>query len=128
MVLEKLRKPVKIKHGKGGKIKSIMFRKKSHFTPDAEDHIRALSADSYLAIPTGMEDLFSVPIPRNPGELAEKTKGMSRLLREQGASAILSDLSSIPAADLKELDESLRSGEWEFELSMLGHYVLKRKP
>lgn len=128
MVFEKLRNPVKIKLDKEGNITRVTFKKKNPFMPVVREHMEALSAYNYSPATISME-MPQLPImPKDElAKLKAKEDRMNLLLKEHGASAILSDLSSIPADDLKELDDALRSSEWEFRLSMLGHYVLERK-
>jgi len=128
MVLKKLRNPVKIKRGREGNITRVTFKKKNPFMPVVREHMEALSAYNYSPAPISMEMPLPPIMPKDEAaKLKEKEERMNLLLNEHGVSAILSDLSSIPPADLKELDDALRSGEWNFELSMLGHYVLERK-
>ena len=121
------RKSVKIRR-ENGEITRVTFKKKSPFMPVVKEHIGLLSAERYEG--ANYSEIPSMPYTQSKlflSKVEENGNRMGLLLKEHGLSAILSDLSAIPEGDAKELDRALRSGEWEFQLSLLGHYVLERK-
>ena len=113
---------VKIKR-KGGKITELRIGKE-HLTPVAREHYNTLSNAAYEGVQFGPD----LPLPPLPGginheELEKKTERMSSLIKNDGASALISDLSPITPEERDKLDSALKSGKLVFSVR-LGRMVI----
>ena len=113
---------IKIKR-KGGEITELKIGKE-HLTPVAREHYNTLSNAAYEGVQFG-PDLPLSPLlgGTNHEELEKKIERMSSLIKNDGASALISDLSLITPEERDKLDSALKSGKLAFSVR-LGRMVI----